>query len=96
MERIHIYLKTGDLEHSQEDNTSVHYLKHCLEVCVNTTVIWFLKDLYKNTNFSSRSPSNQCQKFLKGGFMETGLDIPRQDLTKTSSVTYYNLVTSLV
>lgn len=32
----HAYLKTGDPEHGQEDNTSEFYLKHWLEVCVNS------------------------------------------------------------
>lgn len=78
----HAYLKTGDPEHGQEDNTSEFYLKHWLEVCVNSTLILVFKGFLLMHSFSyNYLQINQCQKFLKGKIHGDWADI--QYLGKT-------------
>lgn len=39
----HVHLKTGDLEHGQEDNVSECYLKLCLKLWLDSIVILVFK-----------------------------------------------------
>lgn len=49
----HIHLKTGDLEHSQQDNVPECHLSHHLKLCVNSTLTLVLKVFTLKINFSS-------------------------------------------
>ena len=96
-----MHLKTGNLGHGQKDNVSECYLKHCLKLSVNSTVIFVLKRFTLKYYFFFQLPLNECQKLLKGRIHGDWADIPGEDLnlvdkTKISTVMDYCLVISQV